>query len=140
MSTVPGKPLAMAEEIIFGGHGYNFFRAIEDGKIAVSDTPQTTIAFSRTRVSLSEPLTRHEFELLIGPNLDRVGEQIDRALTDANVNAHDVDLVIRTGGSSRIPAFVQSLAARFGPDKLAERDAFATVALGLGIRACQLWS
>jgi hypothetical chaperone protein len=140
MRSVSGQPLAMAEEIIFGGHGYNFFRAIERGKIAVSDAPETTISFSRPRISLSETLTRNEFESLIKANLDRVGDQIDRALVDANVNASDIDLVIRTGGSSRIPAFVQGLADRFGPDKLAERDAFSTVALGLGIRACQVWS
>ena len=61
------------------------------------------------------------------------------ALKDAGLGPDDVDVVIRTGGSSRIPSFIQRLADRFGTRKLAERDAFSTVALGLGIRACELW-
>ena len=134
-----GAPLATVEEIIYGGHGYNFFRAIESAKIQLSDTDEATVAFRRVGISISVPVRRAEFDSLVSPNLDRVDDQIDRALKDANINSADVDLVIRTGGSSRIPAFVDRLAERFGVAKLAERDAFSTVALGLGIRACELW-
>lgn len=134
-----GAPLATVEEIIYGGHGYNFFRAIEAAKIELSESENTTIAFRRPGVAVSVPVRRSEFESLVSRNLDKVDEQIDRALKDADIDSADVDLVVRTGGSSRIPAFVERLAARFGESKLAERDAFSTVALGLGIRACELW-
>lgn len=134
-----GDPLGTVEEIIYGGHAYNFFRAIEGAKIELSSAADTTITFRRPRIALSIPVARAEFEAFVKGNLDRVDDQIDRALKEANIHSRDVDLVVRTGGSSRIPAFVERLAERFGAQKLAERDAFSTVALGLGIRAYELW-
>jgi hypothetical chaperone protein len=139
VSQAGGKPLETVEEIIYGGHAYNFFRAIEGAKISLSSAPEATILFRRPRISVSVPVLRSEFEALVLRNLDRVDDQIERALKEANAASDEVDLVIRTGGSSRIPAFVERLADRFGEGKLAERDAFSTVALGLGIRACELW-
>jgi hypothetical chaperone protein len=134
-----GDPLGTVEEIIYGGHAYNFFRAIEGAKIELSSATKATIAFRRPRISVSIPVARVEFETLLHRNLDRVDDQIERALKEANIDSGDVDLVVRTGGSSRIPAFVERLEGRFGARKLAERDAFSTVAVGLGIRACELW-
>jgi hypothetical chaperone protein len=134
-----GEPLATAEEIIYGGHGYNFFRAIEAAKIELSDALKADIAFRRPRVALSVPVRRAEFDALIQRNLDRIDDQITRALDDAGIDAAQVDLVVRTGGSSRIPAFVERLSRRFGTRKLAERDAFTTVALGLGYQAFETW-
>jgi hypothetical chaperone protein len=139
VSQAGGRPLEMVEEIIYGGHAYNFFRAIERAKIELSSAASATIAFRRPRIAVSVPVVRDEFQTLIRRNLERVDEQIDRALKEANMDSGDVDLVVRTGGSSRIPAFVERLAERFGAGKLAERDAFTTVAMGLGIRACELW-
>lgn len=139
VSQAGGNPLEMVEEIIYGGHAYNFFRAIESAKIELSSAADATISFRRPRISVSIPVARVEFESLVQPNLDRVDEQIERALKEANIYSSDVDLVVRTGGSSRIPAFVERLAERFGERKLAERDAFSTVAVGLGIRACEIW-
>ena len=134
-----GHPLAVVEEIIYGGHAYNFFRSIEAGKIELSTSEIATIRFRRPGVAIELPVSRSEFELLIERNLDRIDQQIELALQQAGVDAEGVNLVVRTGGSSRIPCFVARLAARFGPTKLAERDAYSTVALGLGVRACELW-
>jgi hypothetical chaperone protein len=134
-----GDPLATAEEIIYGGHSYKFFRAIEDTKIKLSDVLEADIAFHRPLVSISVPVRRDEFDTLIQRNLDRIDAQITRALDDAGLDATQVDLVVRTGGSSKIPAFVERLSRRFGTRKLAERDAFTTVALGLGYKALETW-
>ncbi len=124
---------------MLGGHAFNFFRAVENAKIELSSEAATSISFRRPRINVQARVSRTDFEDLICRNLDRIDAQIERALRESDVKASDVDLVIRTGGSSRIPAFVERLADRFGEDRLAERDAFTTVALGLGIRACELW-
>ena len=76
---------------------------------------------------------------MIAGNLDLIDRQIDRALSDAGIEASEVDLVVRTGGSSRLTGFVDRLGDRFDPNKLAERDAFSTVALGLSMEAFNLW-
>ncbi len=132
-------PMAVVEEIIYGGHAYNFFRAIENAKIELSSQRASTIRFRRPLIDISIPVQQGEFEALIEANIETIDFQVDRTLADARLDAKDVDLVIRTGGSSRIPAFVHRLEDRFGQEKLVERDAFTTVALGLGMRACELW-
>ena len=60
---------------------------------------------------------------------------IDRALAAASLTPADIDVVLRTGGSSRIPRFVRMLADKFGADKLQEMDVFTGVAAGLAIAA-----
>ena len=122
---VEGRPLAVVEEIIYGGHAYNFFRSIEAGKIELSTSELATIRFRRPGIAIELPVSRSEFELLIERNLDRIDQQIELALQQAGVDADGVDLVVRTGGSSRIPCFVHRLEERFGPAKLAERDAYS---------------
>jgi hypothetical chaperone protein len=44
-------------------------------------------------------------------------------------------VVLRTGGSSRIPRFVKMLAEKFGLDKLQEMDVFTGVASGMAVAA-----
>jgi hypothetical chaperone protein len=101
--------------------------------------PKTSVSFRRPRVGVSVPVKRTEFESVIERNLAAVDGRIDSALLNAGVEADDIDLVIRTGGSSRIPLFVRRLEERFGAHKVAERDAFSTVSLGLASRAGELW-
>ena len=47
----------------------------------------------------------------------------------------DIDVAVRTGGSSRIPRFVRLLAERFGAERLHAMDAFTSVGAGLGVAA-----
>lgn len=99
------------------------------------------IAFARpgTQIAIHEDISREEFDIMIARHLDVIDATIDRALDGACCTADDIDLVVRTGGSSQIPAFVERLTRRFGARKVEERDAFNTVALGLGLKACELW-
>jgi hypothetical chaperone protein len=134
-----GQPLAMVEEILLGGHAYTFFQAVEQTKIDLSSVLEARLAFRRPGVRVVADVTRSEFDALIHRNLRLIDDQIDKALAQAGVSPDEIDVVARTGGSSRIPAFVNLLVRRFGHDRLAERDALSTVALGLGIRAWELW-
>lgn len=53
----------------------------------------------------------------------------------AGLQHADIDVVLRTGGSSRYPAFVRMLAEKFGAERLQEMDVFTGVASGLAIAA-----
>ncbi len=134
-----GDAIATVEEIILGGHAYNFYRSVEQAKIDLSSSGQTSIRFRRPGIDIDEPVSRPELDAMLEANLDVIDNEIDRALVEAGVSSGDVDLVVRTGGSSRLPAFVERLADRFGSDKVVERDAYLTVAKGLGMRALQEW-
>ena len=49
----------------------------------------------------------------------------------------DVQHVIRTGGSSSIPVFIDMLAGLFGRERIVEEDLFTGVAAGLAVRAAK---
>jgi len=108
-------------------------------KVDLSTTENAKIDFSRPGVRVTAEMGRSRFENLIRPSLTAIAETVDHALDSACVEPSDVGLVVRTGGSSRIPAFVSLLEERFGTDRVHERDAFATVTHGLGVHALNLW-
>lgn len=135
-----GKHLAAVDEILHGGYGYQFYRAIEDAKIALSTLPRTSIEFHRPGVDLSVPVSREEFEALIARPLEIVQDEILKALEIANLGPEDVNLVIRTGGSSSIPAFVRILEQLFDPSIVQERAVYTTVVRGLASYAQEVWT
>ncbi|MDA8782681.1 Hsp70 family protein, partial [Porticoccaceae bacterium] len=59
-------------------------------------------------------------------------QAIARILQKANCQAGDIDLVLRTGGSSLIPAVKDILDNQFS-GKVVEHDPFTSVAAGLAI-------
>lgn len=139
MAADPGKRLATVEEIIYGGHAYGFYRAIEQAKIDLSETASTAIEFHRPRIDISIPVRREEFERLIAGHLQTVEDAILRALDMAAVSPESVSLVLRTGGSSSIPAFVRILEKTFDPSVIQERPVYTTVVHGLALHALEQW-
>lgn len=134
-----GHAIKVVDEIIYGGHTYAFHKEVESAKIALSTSARSTVDFHRRHIDVNASVDRKSFELLIAPDLDRVESAVDAALTEAGISAGDVDLVVRTGGSSQVPAFVSRMSNKFGAPKLEQRDALATVALGLGLEAIGVW-
>lgn len=116
-------------------YGLPLYEAVEHAKVRLSDSRHTTIAMHVPGIDFDEPLERWDFERLIGPDVRAVGACVDRALEQAGLRPTDIDVVLRTGGSSRIPRFVKMLAQKFGEERLREMDAFTGVASGLAIAA-----
>ena len=77
-------------------------------------------------------VSRDQFEELISDLLDQFERAVDRVLQLAGLQAQDIGLVIRTGGSSLIPAIKRILDRKF-PGKVIEHDPFTSVAAGLAI-------
>lgn len=132
--------IGVLERILYGGFAYQFYKAVEDAKIALSSKRRTSIEFHRPGIDLSIPVSRGEFESMIGEDLDRTIELVKVALQRAGRNARDVDFVLRTGGSSSIPAFIDRLGALFGPTRVLERPVYTTVVHGLASHARARWS
>jgi hypothetical chaperone protein len=89
-------------------------------------------------VRLDVPLLRGQFEAVIKDDLAEVERCFLRAVADAGLEPEQIDTVLRTGGSSRLPAFRARL-DRIFPGRVSDRDAFTAVAKGLGARAGELW-
>jgi molecular chaperone DnaK (HSP70) len=58
-------------------------------------------------------------------------------LAASGLEAEQIEAVVKTGGSSSIPAFSQMLAGLFGEEKLRASNAFSSVTAGLAIAAYQ---
>lgn len=127
------------ERIIFGGFAYGFYQAIEASKIALSSQEEVTIRFVRPGINISIPVARDEFEGLISRDLDLVHHVIEATLAQAEARPDDITLVLRTGGTGSIPAFVARLEDMFGTKKVESRPAFTSVVHGLGLRAQEVW-
>ena len=137
LSRIGGAPEEIVRSVLYGGHAYEFYRAIESAKIALSDAEATRLEF--TPLGLAVEIRRSAFESMIRPELDRVLSTVHDAMKHAAIEAKTVDRVLLTGGSAYIPAFRRDLATIFDQDRLEQRDAFTAVVHGLGVRAQQLW-
>ncbi len=124
------RRLARLLSVVKGNLAYGVFQAIEAAKLALSERTEATIELPD--VDLCVPITRAAFEALLEPVLDEVDACIAGLLKSARVSADDVDVVVRTGGSSQIPAVRGRLAAHFG-DRVVEHGVFTSIAAGLAL-------
>lgn len=115
--------------------GLPLYEKVESAKVRLSESPETILSMHMGEIAIDERIPRWDFERLIGPDVRRVEQCIDRALTAADLKPHDIEVVLRTGGSSRIPRFVRMLAQKFGEERLQEMDVFTGVASGLAVAA-----
>jgi hypothetical chaperone protein len=125
-----GRKLGRLYELITRNHAYRVFQAIERAKVELSSRPRAVIEVPE--LDLAVPLERNEFETLIERLLDEMDAAVKRVLELAGLPARDVNVVVRTGGSSKIPAVIRRLDARF-PDRVVEHDPFTSIAAGLAL-------
>lgn len=137
LARIGGPEAQLVHALLYEGHAYEFYRAIETAKIALSDAEVAELAY--TPLDLNVSIRRNTFESMIRPELDLVKQAIDTAMQEAGIQAKDVDRVLLTGGSAYIPAFRSDLSDTFGPERLEQRDAFTAVVHGLGVHAQHLW-
>jgi molecular chaperone DnaK len=115
-------------------------RAVEDAKKtlsieAVASIREEFIAEAKgVPVHLSMEIERHDYEELIEPLLARTLECVDRALTDASLQAHEVDKVVLVGGATRTPLVHRLLKERLGRPVHAEIEPDLAVALGAAVQ------
>ncbi len=134
-----GEKLERLERLLYGGFAYQFYESVEAAKILLSSEVDAVIEFHREGFDVTIPVTRSEFDGLIAAPLAQVMATITAALEDAGVEPQNVTRVIRTGGSSSIPAFVEQVSALFGASKMQKREPFTTVVRGLAVHAQGVW-
>lgn len=117
-------------DLIKNNYSYLVFQTIKDLKATLSEHTEATLDIPELDIELR--VERQQFEAMIAPQLERFAQAVRDMLAAARVDTADIDLVIRTGGSSLIPAVKRSLDEVF-PDKVVEHDPFTSVAAGLAI-------
>jgi molecular chaperone DnaK len=115
-------------------------RAVEDAKKALSTEAIASIReefiaeAKGVPVHLSMEIDRIDYEALIEPLLARTLECLDRAMTDANLQAHEVDKVVLVGGATRTPLVHRLLKERLGRPVHTEIEPDLAVALGAAVQ------
>lgn len=117
-------------ELIKRNYSYLVFQCLKELKATLSDDTEAILDIPELDIELL--VSRAELESMIKDLLQRFSEAVDETLTKAGLEAADINLVIRTGGSSLIPAVRQILDAKFS-GKVVEHDPFTSVAAGLAI-------
>lgn len=131
------NPEAMTnlEILVTKNLGYDLFRKIEKAKRQLSNKYETFLQYSYEQLQIFEKLLRSRFQDQISDEIYDVDEGIKEMLNESPLRPSQVDVVLRTGGSSAIPIFVSLLEKYFGNGKIQEIDPFISVVGGLAVMA-----
>jgi hypothetical chaperone protein len=129
-----GGPAAVKFErlhdLIRFNYSYNCFQAIRRAKAALSDVEQTVIDIPE--LNLQIPFTRAGFDALLAGALASTRDLVEVLLRETQLTLRDIDVVIRTGGTSQIVA-VRNMLEQMFPGRVVAHDPFTSVAGGLAI-------
>lgn len=124
-------------EVIKHNMSYLLFACIKNLKAELSSSTAARLDIPEIDVDIT--LQRSEFEQLIEEPLQRIATVLDETVARAGLQMSDIDIVLRTGGSSLIPAVKQLLDERF-PGRVVEHDPFTSVAAGLAVANFYGWA
>ncbi|KAL5730876.1 hypothetical protein ACHQM5_003661 [Ranunculus cassubicifolius] len=127
---------------------YQMLRGISEScKIELSSSFETTIKVpfigpngEVVRYFVNETLTKTKFESMVNHLIERIKNQIEGCLIEADISAKDIDEVLLVGGMARVPKVRKAVAMIFGkipsrsltnPDEAVALGAAAAVQAGL---------
>lgn len=114
--------------------------AAEQAKIELSAQPFATIEETlipnpeNKDLDLKLEISRPDFTEMINPYLRTTREEMHKALSEAGLQARDIDHVLLVGGSTRIPAVISLLEEEFGSSRMPIVDPDLCVAKGAAIQ------
>jgi hypothetical chaperone protein len=118
------------DDLITHNYSYIVFQAIKIAKAELSSAEETVLDIPE--LDLAIPFTREMLESMMVHMLAQIRSAVDSLLHQAGLTHEEVDVVIRTGGSSQIVA-VKEILEDFFPGRVTEHDPFTSVAAGLAI-------
>jgi molecular chaperone DnaK len=114
--------------------------AAEKAKIELSTTMQTEINLPYLTADANGPkhlvmtMTRSKLEQITADLVDRTIAPVKQALSDAGLNAGDINEVVLVGGMTRMPAIQDRVRAFFGKDPHKGVNPDEVVAIGAAIQ------
>lgn len=93
---------------------------------------RTEASIDIPELNLTVPFSRAQLDAILVPVLARTRECVETVLARACRSAGEIDVVIRTGGTSEIVA-VRGLLESLFPQRVEGHDPFTSVACGLAI-------
>ncbi len=108
---------------------------VEEAKMALSGTAETTMDLDRLRSGETLRLQRDDFDAAISVLVGDIAASVSGLLRDAGVAAGAVDTVFFTGGSSSVPLLRARIAALLPQARRVEGDLFGSIGTGLALDA-----
>jgi hypothetical chaperone protein len=130
--------LKTLQSLIFNDLAFSFYNQVESAKIALSNQGATVIELLGKNINLWELYTRFQFEKDIREYQVQIEKVLLNTLVASGLEPEQIDVVVKTGGSSNIPVFSNMLESIFGPAKVKASNPFSSVTAGLAIRAQEL--
>jgi molecular chaperone DnaK len=115
-------------------------RSVEDAKKRLSSDPVATIEEEFIAEKAGKPLNlvmeieRYEYQELIRPLLLKTLSCLDQAMSDAELQANQIDKVILVGGATRTPLVHELLGERLGRPIHSEVEPDLAVAMGAAVQ------
>ncbi len=123
------------ETLVTQNVGFKLFQEIERTKKALTSDLMARLRFQYDAIHLDERIARWDFEEMIAREIATVARSIHAILRDARMNPDQIDVVLRTGGTSLVPAYARLLQDIFGHDKVREMAPLTSVGGGMAIVA-----
>src|SRR5215831_11515777 len=117
--------------------GHELLAGVESAKIELSRTDLATLRLDDSVADISLEITRAELEAVVADGLQRMRSRIHDVLEMAGLAPDLVSAVFLTGGATRMPCVLKSVAAAVPTARLIEGDTFGSVATGLGLDAAK---
>jgi hypothetical chaperone protein len=127
--------LQALKSLVFNDLAFSFYDSVEKGKIDLSNQGVTVISLKEVDLDVWDLYTRSQFEKDIHAYQGQIEDMLLDVLGSSGLEPEEVDVVVKTGGSSSIPLFVEMLGAVFGPQRVKTSDVFNSVSAGLAIKA-----
>jgi hypothetical chaperone protein len=129
--------LKTLQSMIFNDLAFSFYNKVEASKIELSSQGATVISLNSDEIDLWELYTRLQFEKDIRHHQEQIEQVILDTVAASGLEPDQIDAVVKTGGSSNIPAFSYMLGRIFGSERVVESNTFSSVVAGLAIRASE---
>lgn len=112
-------------------NGHSVLAVTEESKIALTTAASIETDMSFLEADLSFTVNRDTFETAIENDVQKIVTAANECLTQAGINASDIELVILTGGSTEIPMIKRAFHDLFPMAKIADENKLSSVGLGL---------
>jgi len=111
--------------------GHRICFAVEDAKIALSDAEQAEVILDFVEDALRPRATRTLFDEAIADMTDRLNAAVAQCLADSGLTPQKINAVFLTGGSCRVPAVREAVAAAVPGVPLSGGEDLVSVVAGL---------
>ena len=119
--------------------GHTLLNKVEENKILLSskDKVETKIDFLSSNPTIISSIT--DFEASITKNTLKIKEALKECLSQASIKAHQIELIVLTGGSTEIPYVKNTMLKMFPNAQISEENKLSSVASGLSYDAMRLY-